>query len=424
MMRDTENNFAKLVFRDHRAGRWLAIVPLVLTLAWAAGATVPVGAQSDTGIQSPTAGHNTAGRVLRVGPQREWRSIAAAAQQARAGDTIEVDPGDYIADVAVWNLERLTIRAVGGRARLIAAGASAEGKAIWVIRRGVMVVENFDFIGTRVRDRNGAGIRFESGHLTVINCVFIGNQMGILTNNDPAAELVVENSEFDSGGPDEPRSHNLYVGAIAKLTVQGSYFHHGKGGHLLKTRAAQSHILYNRLTDEAGGTASYELEFPNGGVAVVVGNLIVQGAQSPNAAIISYGVEGYRWPQNRLVLAYNTIINERAAGVRFLFVQPGDRQVGAVNNVLAGGTAPAGASLLNLAAPDVERNTVRAERGDFVNAAAFDYRLAKHALWLAVPGQYGGGNALWPQREYVHPRGSRALPAGLTIQAGAFHSLD
>ena len=300
MMRDTENNFAKLVFRDRRAGQWLAIVPLVLTLAWAAGATVPVGAQSDTGIQSLTAGHNTAGRVLRVGPQREWRSIAAAAQQARAGDTIEVDPGDYIADVAVWNLERLTIRAVGGRARLIAAGASAEGKAIWVIRRGVMVVENFDFIGTRVRDRNGAGIRFESGHLTVINCVFIGNQMGILPNNDPAAELVVENSEFDSGGPDEPRSHNLYVGAIAKLTVQGSYFHHGKGGHLLKTRAAQSHILYNRLTDEAGGTASYELEFPNGGVAVVVGNLIVQGAQSPNAAIISYGVEGYRWPQNRL----------------------------------------------------------------------------------------------------------------------------
>ena len=422
-MRDTENNFAGLVFRDGRTGRWLALFALVLALVFAAGVGSQAAAQGETSTQNNAASDNPAGRVLRVGPQREWRSIAAAAQQARAGDTIEVDAGDYVADVAVWNLERLTIRAVGGRARLIAGGASAEGKAIWVIRRGVMVVENFDFIGTRVRDRNGAGIRFESGHLTVINCVFSNNQMGILTNNDPASELVVENSEFDSGGPDEPRSHNLYVGAIAKLTVQGSYFHHGKGGHLLKTRAAQSHILYNRLTDEAGGTASYELEFPNGGVAVVAGNLIVQGAHSPNAAIISYGVEGYRWPENRLVLVYNTIINERAAGVRFLYVQPGNRQVGAVNNVLAGGTAPPGASLLGLAAPDVERNTVRAERSDFINAAAFDYRPAKHARWLAVPGQFGG-NALWPKREYVHPRGSRALPAGLTIQAGAFHRLD
>ena len=289
-MRDTENNFAGLVFRDGRTGRWLALFALVLALVFAAGVGSQAAAQGETSTQNNAASDNPAGRVLRVGPQREWRSIAAAAQQARAGDTIEVDAGDYVADVAVWNLERLTIRAVGGRARLIAGGASAEGKAIWVIRRGVMVVENFDFIGTRVRDRNGAGIRFESGHLTVINCVFSNNQMGILTNNDPASELVVENSEFDSGGPDEPRSHNLYVGAIAKLTVQGSYFHHGKGGHLLKTRAAQSHILYNRLTDEAGGTASYELEFPNGGVAVVAGNLIVQGAHSPNAAIISYGV--------------------------------------------------------------------------------------------------------------------------------------
>ena len=54
-------------------------------------------------------------------------------------------------------------------------------------------------------------------------------------------------------------------GPFAVLKVTGSYFHHAKSGHLLKSRAAKNLIFYNRLTDEIGGTASYELEFPNGG---------------------------------------------------------------------------------------------------------------------------------------------------------------
>ena len=390
-----------------------------LLMAIGLGLSGFTAAQSDGGAEA-----KIGGRVLRVGPERELRSLAAASMQARNGDTIEVDAGEYRADVAVWTQEQLTIRAVGGRARMVAAGANAEGKAIWVMRSGSMLVENIDFSGARVRDRNGAGIRFEKGRLTVRNCTFLDNENGILTSNEPSAELVVENSEFGNNGAGDGQSHNLYVGGIAKLTVQASYFHHAKIGHLLKTRAAENHILYNRLTDENGGTASYELEFPAGGVAIVVGNLIQQSARSENSTIISYGAEGYKWPQNRLVLAYNTIINERTAGVKFLYVRPGERQVGAVNNVLAGGNAPAGGTLLQLTEPDVDRNTVRAERSDFVNAAAFDYRPAKNARWLAMPGQYGGGNALWPRREYVHPRGSRALPAGLTIQAGAFHSLD
>lgn len=40
--------------------------------------------------------------------------------------------------------------------------------------------------------------------------------------------------------------------------------------------AAVIHIYYNRLTDEAGGQASYELEFPNGGMVYVVGNIVEQ----------------------------------------------------------------------------------------------------------------------------------------------------
>jgi hypothetical protein len=75
----------------------------------------------------------SAGRVLQVGPQHELKMPSAAAKLALDGDTIEIQPGVYAGDAAVWFQNRLTIRAVGGRAHLRAEGAHAEGIAIWVI---------------------------------------------------------------------------------------------------------------------------------------------------------------------------------------------------------------------------------------------------------------------------------------------------
>ena len=234
--------------------------------------------------------------VVRVGPGGDVATIAGKARPVwqKDGDTRpKCRAGDYPGDVAVWEQEVLRIRAVGGRARLLASGASAEGKGIWVIRDGDFTVEGFDFVGARVEAGNGAGIRFERGRLTVRDSKFLDNQMGLLTNNDPSSELVVERCEF--AGPKDGTHwyHNLYVGLIGKVTVTASWSHNARAGHLLKSRARESHILYNRLTDEAG-TASYELEFANGGVARVVGNLIEQTATTQNQAIVSYGAEGYR----------------------------------------------------------------------------------------------------------------------------------
>ena len=47
-------------------------------------------------------------------------------------------------------------------------------------------------------------------------------------------------------------------------------------GHLLKSRAKESWILYNRLTDEAG-TGSAVADFPNGGLVVMIGNILHKG---------------------------------------------------------------------------------------------------------------------------------------------------
>jgi hypothetical protein len=272
---------------------------------------------------------------IHVGPTKTIRTIASSAMIARTGATIDVDSGVYEADVAVWQHDNITIRAVGGRVRLLAKGAAAEGKAIWVVRAKGMRVEGFDFEGAAVPSRNGAGIRLESGSLHIKDCSFTYNEMGLLTGNDASTELVVQDSEFAHNMRPDGHNHNLYAGHIARLTVSNSYFHHARTGHLLKSRAAVNNIYNNRLIDGPGGTASYELEFPDGGVANVVGNTIAQNTSTENPILISFGAEGYKWPRNEITLKNNTLISPLPNGV-FLRVAPGADAVQTIDNVLVG----------------------------------------------------------------------------------------
>jgi hypothetical protein len=133
--------------------------------------------------------------------------------------------------------------------------------------------------------------------------------------------LEVEDSEFGEAPKYYTGAlhHLLYVGAIARLSVSGSRFQQGFRGHLIKSRARENSILYNLLVDGTGGSASYELEFPNGGLAWVIGNVIGQSATTDNPDLISYGAEGQRWPDNALYLAHNTLIDDKLDG-RFLRV--------------------------------------------------------------------------------------------------------
>lgn len=136
-----------------------------------------------------------------------------------------------------------------------------------------------------------------------------------------------------------------------------SYFHHAHIGHLLKSRAAVNHIVNSRLIDGADGTASYELEFPNGGMAFVVGNTIAQSTLTENPHLISFGAEGYQWPLNELYLANNTLVNPLPRGV-FLKVAPGADAVQAIDNVLIGYGA------LESTGPGVYQNNRRSNTPD------------------------------------------------------------
>lgn len=393
--------------------------------------SAPVAAEPSGGQRAASAAKSPARKparkttVLRVGPAQEIKTVAEAARLAGDGDTIEVDAGEYQRDLAVWTQNDLTIRATGGRAKLRASGGAAEGKAIWVVRGGRIAIEGFDFEDARVHARNGAGIRFETGQLTVRNCRFLGNEMGLLTGNDPKAELTVENSEFAHNKRLDGHNHGLYVGSIAKLTVRASYFHHGHIGHLLKSRAAVNHVLYNRFTDEMGGAASYELEFPNGGVVVLIGNIVQQSSTSENGILISYGAEGYSGADHAIVLSHNTLVDNRPSEGVFLRVMRGEGKfdakirIKAVNNLLVGNS-----DKLDNAGAGEYRNNLNVDWDVFVRAAREDYRLVADAAVAgkAVDAGDFDGMPLQPTHEYVHPRSSVGL-AGPARHPGALQRM-
>ncbi len=291
-----------------------------------------------TGLTSPSARVDST--VLPVGPSKRFSNIQSAIDTAASGDVIEVHAGDYHGDVAVIDMPHLTIRGLGAGAVFHADGKHREGKAMLVVR-GDVVLENLEFRGARVPVGNGAGIRFERGRLTVRRCRFFDNEMGILTANDPSMQLDVVNCDFGSAPQHEGMLHHLlYVGTIGDFSIRGSRFGAGWRGHLLKSRARRNRVIDNRLDDRPSGAASYELEFPNGGDNVVVGNLIAQSAFTQNPDLLSMGAEARDGMTGSLVLENNIFINMASPNARFVHVWTdrlaGEVPVRMVNNRFVG----------------------------------------------------------------------------------------
>jgi len=365
------------------------------SLQWATGAA----------LLPPCLSQAASSVVMKVGPNQAIKSLAAAAGQAKDGTRIEVDAGDYLGDVAVWPQSDLTLRAVGGRVRMLAGGKSAQGKGIFVTTGERIRIEGFDFSGAVVSDQNGAGIRLERGSLHLLDCTFKDNENGVLTGNDKNCRLEVDDCDFGTIVRREGQNHNMYVGSIAYLRVTGSHFHHGQLGHLLKSRAAVNHIFYNRLADGLGGEASYELDLPNGGQALVVGNLMQQSSGTQNPHIVTFGEEGYTWPNQELKLINNTLIDLRPSGGVYLRVAPGPAVVEVTNNLLAGNPK------FNTNGHWQTRNNFIVDLNAFVLAARGDFGLRPDSPLRGKaidPGQ-SGGMSLLQTRQFLQPRGTLAL---------------
>lgn len=389
-------------------------------------AIIFTGATSLTVQQGQAATHVfSATRVLRVGPGRTYARPGLAAAAALDGDTIEIDAATYDDDIVVWRRNNLTLRGVGGRAHVRATrlipftpGNDQEnGKGIWVLSGRNTTVENMEFSGAAVVDKNGAGIRADGPDLTVCNSSFHHNENGILGGGD---NVLIEYSEFAYNGGCEPGygcSHNMYIsGDTNRFTLRYSYSHHAKIGHAVKSRAKENHILYNRLMDEQTGTSSYTIDLPNGGLSYLVGNLLQQGPVTDNSAIVAYGAEGLSNLRNELYLVNNTFVNDRSDGI-FVSTASGTTVFRAINNLFIG----AGTVFGGKQPTQTTTNLITSSPALF-DRPNYDYRLTAASPVRDAgsnPGSVNGFN-LAPSSHYTHPARRQDRPSAAPIDIGAY----
>jgi hypothetical protein len=366
--------------------------------------------------------------TITVGPSgKMYTKPCAAIAAAQAGDTIEVDAASYDGDTCAWSTDNLTVRGVGGRAKIDLTGVTPnQQKGIFTITAPSATLENFELSGAAISQNagnNGAGVRHLGLNLTVRNCYFHDNQDGILgaptVNNgstpaDGQGTVLIESSEFANNGAGDGLSHNMYLNHYANFTLRYSYSHGAKVGHLVKTRALVSFITYNRITDETGTTASYEIDIPNGGTSYVIGNLIEQSATSQNPQIVTTGEEGTTNPDQHFYFVNNTVVNDLGSGT---FVNTASGTTALIeNNIFRGkGTVPQGGT-----------TNWDDSMGDpmLVDEATFDYHLKAGSPCIdkgTAPGTGQNNQSLAPDHDYVHPANteSRAV-AGSAIDIGAY----
>lgn len=362
-----------------------------------------------------------------VGATRTYTKPSMVSALVADGDTVSIDAGVYVADVCKWTADNLLIRGANGMAVLDANNTAYGRKGIFVIDGNNCTIENIEFknchdvVGL---DKNWAGIRFEGSGITIRRCYFHDNDNGILDNGISRASIVIEFSEFNHNGYGDGYSHNLYIGHSDTLIFRYNYSHRAHIGHELKSRAKVNYILYNRISNEADGDASREIDIPNGGLAIIMGNIIEQGVNAENSNMIGYASEGATNPgPQHFYLINNTLVNNKANG-SFISVLNDTILLKAYNNIFAG----AGAVIIgagNSVVTDTSHNRTNSVASfSFADASAYDYHLTSASVSVlnkgTVAGAASNGFILTPVYEYMHPADYTARPVSGVTDIGAY----
>ena len=369
-----------------------------------------------------------AAATLTVGAGKTYPNPCAAIAAAQPNDTVEVSPATYT-DTCSIKVAGLTVRGVGGQPKIDLSGGTPSGqKGIYVIDADGVTIENLELTGAHIdvnSGENGAGIRIEATNLTVRGCYIHDNQDGILGSPlQPGGTLLIESTEFTRNGmgagctDGNGCTHNLYIGAnFDKATFQYNWSHHlatdtPDKGHLLKSRAQATYVLYNRITAE-GDTDSYEIDIPQAGLAVVVGNVVEKSPTAGNPTLLTWGEEGVKNADHRVFVVNNTFVNDFGKGT-FINVAAGGTLV-AHNNLLAGMGTPSSTGALSA-------DNLSGVVPLFVDQANYDYHLTmgSPAIGKGVAPGSADTFSLVPTEEYVHPLGHTARATDADVGAFEF----
>jgi len=245
------------------------------------------------------------------------------------------------ADCAVQEAGEIAyVAQVPGQA--ILEGVACEDKAALVLRGRAARIEGLVFTGIRVPDRNGAGVRLESGDLTISQAWFRDSEQGLLTAPNPQGTIRIDKTTFSRLGRcdgDAACAHSIYTADVGLLTVTRTRFEAGRGGHYLKTHARRVEIDGNSFDDTRGSATNYMIDLSVGSTGRIAGNWMVQGRDKENySAFIAIAAEGHEHSADGLSIAGNDA--RFAAGVerssQFVADWSGDRLALGENKLATG----------------------------------------------------------------------------------------
>ena len=269
--------------------------------------------------------------TLTVGPGEEYSTIQAAVAASQNGDVIQVEAGTYTNNFLTIK-DSITLEAVGGMVNMVETKSPTDLKGMITVGTDTtapnVTITGFEISGVSIPagdGGNGAGIRYQSGNLTLNDDWIHNNQDGLLATPFVAGtgSITINESEFGFNGTGTGQTHNIYVGMIDSLTVTDSYIHDADVGMEIQSRAENNTIDDNRIFDNSS-TASYSISLPNGGDDVVSGNIIEKGLHSETNKIISFmqapgtgqpalGSSAGHWANSSLLVSDNTFVNSKTS---------------------------------------------------------------------------------------------------------------
>jgi hypothetical protein len=173
---------------------------------------------------------------------------------------------------------------------------TCEDKAALVLRGHGSTVDGLVFRGYSVNDGNGAGIRIETGDLSVVNAMFLDSQEGILGGSPDGQTISIDRSTFSGLGQcdqSENCAHSVYLINKGQVIIIRSRFERGNGGHYVKLRTPHLQILDSSFDDSAGKNTNYMIDLSEGGTGIIARNIFVQGANKENGSgLIVVAAEG------------------------------------------------------------------------------------------------------------------------------------
>ncbi len=386
-----------------------------------------------------------------IGPGKTYATPAALSQAkvVQSGDTVLIDGNHTYNDaeaIVLWKQNNLTVRGVlikGKRPVMDSTGyytylpeLGTNLDEIWEIRGDNVLVENIEFTGANQGSAGsdtggvGAGIGVRcpdstvdtcTNRVTIRNCYFHHNEVGLQSFSDANIDLTVEGCEFAFSGDLDSNwkiinggySHNVYIGNIKKFTMKNSYSHGAYLGHEVKSRAEENNILFNRIATGSPvpfNTGSCNIDIPNAGLTYVIGNELYKGPHSDNYSSIQYGCESGSNEKKELYVSHNTFVGDYSGAIGIRLCDNPTAQgtkIKIVNNIFDNfrGIIRCESSNANFYTPLNNFTTDNRTSGAlFVNRTEKDWHLSAGSAGIDIGVNPGTANgvSLLPLYEYLH----------------------